>query len=30
VRRLCKALCLDLLGEGGSGEVRADLMSYAE
>jgi hypothetical protein len=25
-----KALCCAKLGEGGSGEVRADLLSYAE
>jgi hypothetical protein len=25
-----KALCLDILGEGGSSEVRVDVMSYVE
>jgi hypothetical protein len=28
--RLCKALCLDLIGEGGSGKVCVDLMSFAK
>jgi hypothetical protein len=31
VCRLCKkALCCDLTWKGGSGEVRADLLSYIE
>jgi hypothetical protein len=30
LHRLCKALCLDLIREGGSSEVCSDILSFVE